>query len=54
MQRWTCASCGHSLTPGFAWKQGERFYCGEFCAEAAQLEAPPLVPELHEAQPHAS
>jgi hypothetical protein len=50
MQRWTCASCGHPLKPGFAWKQGEHFYCGEFCAEAEELEASPLVSQFRAAE----
>ena len=45
MQRWPCASCDPPLTPGVAWKQAGKVYCGEFCAEGAELEAPGLMPD---------
>jgi hypothetical protein len=41
----TCALCGRPLKPTAAWKgRGERYYCGEFCAEGEQVESPPLAP----------
>jgi hypothetical protein len=39
-----CNLCGRPLEPTAAWKgRGERYYCGEFCAEAEDIESPPLV-----------
>jgi len=47
-----CALCGRLLEPTAAWKgRGERYYCGEFCAEAEQLESPPLVPNVNAGVP---
>jgi hypothetical protein len=40
-----CTLCGRPLEATAAWKgRGERYYCGEFCAEAEDIESPPLVP----------
>ena len=40
-----CTLCGRPLEATAAWKgRGERYYCGEFCAEAEDIESPSLVP----------
>lgn len=47
-----CGRCGRHLDATAAWKGGgERYYCNEFCAEAEQIEAPPLVPAMSEPTP---
>jgi hypothetical protein len=39
-----CALCGRRLQPTAAWKgRGEQFYCNGFCAEAEQVDRPPLA-----------
>jgi hypothetical protein len=39
-----CALCGRRLEPTAAWKgRGEHYYCNGFCAEAEQMEWPPLA-----------
>ncbi len=40
-----CAFCGRALKETAAWKgRGERYYCNDFCAEAEEIDFPPLVP----------
>jgi hypothetical protein len=47
-----CASCGRALEPSSAWKgRGERYYCGEFCSDLEQIEAPPLDPAMEPEAP---
>jgi hypothetical protein len=39
-----CALCGRRLEPTAAWKgRGEQYYCNGFCAEAEQVDWPPLA-----------
>jgi hypothetical protein len=39
-----CALCGRRLLPTAAWKgRGEQYYCNGFCAEAEQMDWPPLA-----------
>ena len=41
-----CAWCGRPLRETASWKgRGERFYCGEFCADVEPLDAATRLPQ---------
>jgi hypothetical protein len=43
MEQTRCGNCHRIINPRLAWKEGDRFFCSEFCADAATF-TPASVP----------